>query len=334
MTKEEERSLLNSLSKYKTPDNKKAISYLTTTFIPYFLFWYLAYISFEYSYVLTLFFCILNALLSGRMFSTLHDCGHGTFLKNKLARNVVGFICGVFTITPYKSWSKIHAFHHSSSSNLDKRYNADFPLLTVKEFKELSKTKRYLYLLQRSPLFLLIIVPFMLFFILQRMPVQKVFKPNKYDQIDVMANTLSIGLIIYIMGNIIGYEKFLLIQFPINFMAAIIGVWNFFFQHQYKNTYWERDKEFSYIDAGLKGSAYIKVPYIFQWCLGFTGYHHIHHLLPAIPCYNLEKCFFDLKEVQKTPDVTFKESIKSFKMNLWDEDKKILVSHKDIFLQN
>jgi omega-6 fatty acid desaturase (delta-12 desaturase) len=330
MKKDNEKNLLVLLSKYKETDNKTAIIYLLNTFIPYFFFWYLAYISFDYSYILTLFFCTINAFLCGRMFSALHDCGHGTFLKNKLARNTVGFICGVFTITPYKSWSKIHAVHHSCSSNLDKRDKGDFPLITVDEFKKASKLKKTTYLFMRSPVFLLGIIPFLLFFILQRMPVQKVFNPNKYDQIDVMVNTLCMVLITIGMGNIIGYEKFLLIQFPINLMAATLGVWNFFFQHQYENTYWSKNEDFSYIEAGLKGSAYLKVNPVLQWCLGYTGYHHIHHLLPAIPCYNLEKCFFENKEFQKEADVNVISSFKSFSLNLWDENKKVLVSHKNI----
>ena len=89
------------------------------------------------------------------------------------------------------------------------------------------------------------------------------------------------------MAWLFGWETYLLIQLTISVVGGAIGVWLFYVQHQYENTYWERHKDWNYMEAALYGSSYYKLPAVLNWFTGNIGYHHIHHLSPRIPNYLL-----------------------------------------------
>lgn len=77
--------------------------------------------------------------------------------------------------------------------------------------------------------------------------------------------------------------------------------------------------------AALQGSSFYKLPRILQWLSGNIGFHHIHHLSPRIPNYNLERCHKAEPLFQTVPPITFFASLKSFTFRLWDEKQHKLV---------
>ncbi|MCB0002505.1 MAG: fatty acid desaturase, partial [Anaerolineae bacterium] len=66
------------------------------------------------------------------------------------------------------------------------------------------------------------------------------------------------------------------------------------------------------------------LPRVLQWFSGNIGFHHIHHLSPRIPNYNLEKAWKENELFQVDP-ITLRSSLKSMTFRLWDEDNKQLV---------
>jgi omega-6 fatty acid desaturase (delta-12 desaturase) len=264
------------------------------------------------------------------MFSILHDCSHGAFLKSKKAENIIGFVCGIVTLTPFKCWRKIHATHHACSSNLDRRDIGDFLLYTVKEYLELPKKEKLKYKFMRNPFTILCLVPFVLFFILQRMPTTNISNFTQEEKDSVAWTNLALLAVIIVIGSIIGYKNFFLVQFPISMIVSTVGVWMFYIQHQFEDTYWAKKEELNYYLVSMKGSSFYKLPKILQWITGNTGYHHIHHLSPLIPNYKLQKCYDENPIFHDAPTITLQDSFKAFSLALWDEEKQKLVSFKSI----
>jgi omega-6 fatty acid desaturase (delta-12 desaturase) len=78
----------------------------------------------------------------------------------------------------------------------------------------------------------------------------------------------------------------------------------------------------------LEGSSYVKFPKILQWFSGNIGFHHIHHLSPKIPNYNLEKCHKENSMFDHIKPVTFMPSLRTLGLRLWDENLKQLISFR------
>jgi len=105
-------------------------------------------------------------------------------------------------------------------------------------------------------------------------------------------------------------------------------VWLFYVQHQFEGVYWERRDDWDYTSAALQGSSFYKLPRILQWFSGNIGFHHIHHLSPRIPNYNLERCHRADPLFQSVKAITLIPSLKSFTFKLWDEQRGRLVGYR------
>jgi len=259
-----------------------------------------------------------------RIFIISHDCGHGSFFKSQKANDILGFITGVLTFTPYYQWRWEHAVHHASSGNLDKRGLGDVWTLTVREYLEASRWKRFAYRLTRNPFVLFVIAPGFLFFIRHRIPNRDGAKRERNSVYWTNLALLGIGA----YGSLwFGVKAYLIIQLSVMWLAASAGVWLFYVQHQFEGVYWARRDEWDYAAAALQGSSFYKLPKILQWFTGNIGYHHIHHLSPRIPNYRLEGCHKAEPIFQRVPHLTLLSSLKSFTYRLWDEQQKKLVGY-------
>ncbi len=308
--------------KYQEPSLPRALWQVVNTFGAYAGLWYLMYLSLPISYWLTVPLAILAGGILVRMFIIFHDCGHGSFFKSRAANDFLGYITGVFTFTPYYHWRWEHAIHHASSGHLDKRGTGDVWTMTVQEYLEASRWKKFAYRLARNPLILFGIAPVTLFLVIQRFPALKADKRERYSVywMNVMILAVASGLV-----WIFGLWPYLLIQFIVILVAGGAGVWMFYVQHQFENVYWERGENWDYTAAALQGSSFYKLPRILQWFTGNIGFHHIHHLSPRIPNYNLERCHRADPLFQQVKPITLFSSLKSLTIHLWDEQQKKLV---------
>jgi omega-6 fatty acid desaturase (delta-12 desaturase) len=318
------------IRKYEQPNLLKAVWQLANTFIPYLTVCILMNLSYKggYSYWIILGLGIVAAGLLVRIFIFFHDCAHQSFFASRKANTVLGYICGVLTFTPYEEWRKSHGWHHNTFGDLDRRGKGDIWTLTAEEFRTASKPKRFRYRFFRNPFVLLCLGPAYLFLVSYRYP-QSGSKRRQYNS--VIFTNAAIAIIIIVASLTIGFEAYALIQFPIIFLAGVIGVWLFYIQHQFEGVYWSRHDQWNPEKASLYGSSYYKLPKVIQWFTGNIGLHHIHHLRARIPNYNLQSAYEDTKALVDVEPLTLRKSIACLRLKLWDEKSQKLVGFKSVF---
>jgi len=321
--------LVQSVSKYAQPDYRKAFWQVSNTFLPYLGLWALMIFSVlhGYPYWLTLLLAIAAAGFLVRIFILFHDCCHVAFFPSRRANRILGYIAGILTFTPFEDWQRTHIIHHSASGDLDRRGVGDIWTLTVDEYLSASRLKRFAYRFFRNPLFLFTIIPLVLFLIIQRFPSSGA---KKRERNSVLFTNAAIIAIITVMSFTLGFQNYLLIQLPVIMMAASAGMWLFYVQHQYEDVYWSRHQSWDLSLSGLEGSSYYKLPKVLQWIVGNIGLHHIHHVKANIPNYNLQRCYDEISALQTVTPITFRKSLKSLWLNLWDEQRQKLVSFRSI----
>ena len=312
------------VARYQKPAISRSLWQVVNTLVPYVALWYLMYRSLAWSYWITVPLAVLAGGFMVRIFIIFHDCGHGSFFKSKKANDVLGFITGVLTFTPYFHWRWDHALHHASAGDLDRRGSGDVWTLTVQEYLEASRWKRFAYRLARHPLVLFVVAPLFLFLVKHRFPYGN---PSRRERDSVYWTNLALLGMAAGLSWILGLKEYLLLQLTVMAVAGSAGVWLFYVQHQFEGVYWERGDQWDYATAALKGSSFYKLPKVLQWFSGNIGYHHIHHLSPRIPNYHLEKCHKAEPLFQEVQPVTLFSSFKAITFRLWDEQRRKLVGY-------
>ncbi len=312
---------------YQKPDALKSWWQIVNTFIPYVGVWILLVYSLSVSLWLTAGLIILAAGLLVRLFIIFHDCGHGSFFKSKKANRFIGIFFGILAFTPYDKWHSMHIKHHATVGNLDKRGVGDVWTMTKEEYMGSSKKKRFYYRLYRNP-FAMFGIGSLYIFLIQNRLTQKWM--TRKQKMNIYVTNFALLLLFVLMGMAIGFFTFLILQLLVLYIAAIAGLWLFYLQHQYENVNWVRNKDWNYIKLALEGSSYVKFPKILQWFSGNIGFHHIHHINPRIPNYNLPKCYAENPIFKNVTPVTFFSSIKTLRLRLWDEKQHKLVGFHEI----
>ena len=312
------------VARYQRPSTGRALWQLANTFLPYGALWYLMYLSLSISVWLTIPLALLAGGFLVRIFIIFHDCGHGSFFKSRSANDLLGIITGVFCFASYYHWRWEHAVHHASAGDLDRRGTGDVWTLTVQEYLEASRWKRFAYRLARNPFILFVVAPVGLFLFLERFPDAKAPRRERWS---VYWTNLLLAALIAFGCYIFGWKAYLPLQLATVAVAGSAGVWLFYVNHQFEGVYWERGEEWDYTQAALKGSSYYKLPKILQWFSGNIGFHHIHHLSPRIPNYHLERCHKSEPLFQTVKPVTLLGSLKSFGYRLWDEQMRKMVGY-------
>jgi len=315
------------VAKYEKPSTPKAAWQIVNTIVPYALLWYLMYHTLAVSWWITAPLAILAGAFVVRVFIIFHDCGHGSFFKSRRANNVWGFLCGLLTFTPFYHWRWEHSLHHATSGDLDRRGTGDIWTMTVQEYLESSRGKRFAYRLARNPIVLFVLAPLYVFLVGHRLPKATADRRERYS---VYWMNLSILGMAAVMATIFGLKAYLIIQFTALMVAGASGFWLFYVQHQFEGVYWERRDEWVYAAAALQGSSFYKLPRVLQWFSGSIGFHHIHHLSPRIPNYHLEKCHRANPLFQTVKPVTLFSSFKSLTFRLWDEQRRKLVGYRHL----
>ena len=312
------------IAPYQQPDHRKSIWQIANTLIPYLLLWPLMVWSYRISYWLALPFILLAAGFTVRAFIIFHDCGHGAFFRSRRANTIVGFVTGIVSFTPYFAWRKSHALHHAASGDLDRRGVGDIWMMTVDEFRQASTWQQLWYRIYRNPFILFVVGPVLMFLVFERIP--RGDRPEERRSIWI-TNIALLGVAL-LMSWLIGFWTYVALQLSVLAIAATAGVWLFYVQHQYEDVYWERHGEWNYAVVAVEGSSFYKLPRVLQWFTGNIGFHHIHHLSPRIPNYNLERCHNDNPELQVEP-LTFWQSFKCMRYRLWDEANGRLISFRE-----
>jgi omega-6 fatty acid desaturase (delta-12 desaturase) len=317
------------LAPYRNPVTWRSIWQLSSTSLLFLACWILMQWSLSVGYWLTLLLAIPTAMMVVRLFMLQHDCGHGSFFKSKRANSIIGGILGVVTLVPYTYWRKTHAIHHATSGDLDGRDFGDIDTLTVREYLSRSRAQRLMYRVYRHWLVLLIVGPVWQFVIKHRLPLDI---PRSWKREWASVHWTNVGLVaaIALLCWLVGWRTFLLVQVPVTLLAGAIGVYLFYVQHQYEDTYWRYREAWNYYASGLEGASHLVMPKLLQWWTANIGLHHIHHVASRIPNYRLQQCFDDNPILQRVTTLTLPASVKTLWLTLWDEDERKLVGFREL----
>jgi acyl-lipid omega-6 desaturase (Delta-12 desaturase) len=307
----------------EVPSTTRAVWQLVNTLGPYVALWVVMYRTVAISWWLTIPFAVLSGGFLIRTFIIFHDCGHGSFLRSPRANAVIGFITGMITFTPYFHWRWEHALHHGTAGDLDRRGLGDVWTLTVREYLDSSRWKRFSYRLSRNPFVLFVVAPVFIFFVKQRFPSKDA---NPRERRSVLWMNLAVIGMASTMCAIYGVGTYLLLQTIVMAAGGAAGVWLFYVQHQFADAYWERHERWDYTTAALEGSSYYKLPAILRWFSGNIGYHHVHHLSSRIPNYNLKRCHESSPLFRQVKPMTLFGSLRSIGAHLFDERLRRVVS--------
>jgi len=315
------------VARYQEPRLRRAIVQLTTTLVPLVAVFWLMYWSMSLSYLLTLVLALPAAGLLVRSFIIMHDCAHGSFFRSRRANEIVGWFTGVITLTPFAQWRKDHALHHAGSGDLDRRGHGDIETITIREYLALSPKAQRRYRFVRNPWVMLGLGP--LYLILSQRRTLRGVSINQLQRFSVWSTNaaLVVGLVGFSLW--IGPAAVALIYFPSIYIAAMCGIALFYVQHQFEDTYWHSHRDWDYATAAIKGSSYFKLHPVLQWFTGNIGLHHVHHLGPRIPNYNLERCHDENEMFHDVTILTLREAFRTLRLELWDEDNRRLISFRE-----
>jgi omega-6 fatty acid desaturase (delta-12 desaturase) len=320
-------TIYQEIGAYAKPDLRKAMWQVANSMIPYLALWALMVIMLRSGlpYWLVLIPLVIAAGFLARIFIIFHDCTHGSFTPSARMNRVMGYISGVMTFTPFEQWRRSHAVHHATVGDLDRRGTGDVWTLTVEEYLNAPWSTRLAYRVVRNPFVMFGIGPIIMFFLSNRLAQRA---DRKRERISVIITNLALLAIALISAKTIGIRAYLLIQLPVMYLAGVAGIWLFYVQHQYEEVYWAHHDAWDPLKAALDGSSYYKLPKILQWFSGNIGLHHIHHVQPRIPNYNLQPCQDAIPILQTVKPLTIRRSLSCINMDLVDVERRKLISFR------
>jgi omega-6 fatty acid desaturase (delta-12 desaturase) len=316
-------------AKYGQSNFRKSLWQLLNTLGPYGLLWALMIFTIQraYPYWVTLSLALVAAGILVRVFIIFHDCCHGSFFASRRANTILGYVTGILTFTPFEDWRHTHNRHHATAGDLDHRGVGDVWTMTTEEYLAAPLMKRLGYRVYRNPLIFLGPGAALLFLCFQRFSTKGA---GSRERRSVRRTNMAFLCIVGIAAWTIGLGTYLLIQLPIILIAGGCGLWLFYIQHQFESVYWVRHESWDSLSVALQGSSYFKLPKILQWFTGNIGLHHIHHVRPSIPNYNLQQCHDEIPAFHEVPAITLRSSFRSLRLALYDAEKRKLVSFRSL----
>ena len=313
------------LSPYAVPHSGRAALCLATSVVPYLGLSVLMYLLLGRS-LLALLIGIPAAIFLVRSFIVFHDCSHGSFLPSRRANAWLGRSIGLLLYSPFHRWRHDHAVHHATAGNLDRRGTGDLHTLTVAEYEALAWKGRLGYRLSRNPLIMLGLGPIVAMMIGPRI-VAKEARPRMRRS--VLATDVALAVIVGVLIWQMGWQDYLLVLVVPALLAGSIGIWLFYVQHQFEDAYWNDDEDWSFTDAALRGSSYLRLRAPLRFCTGNIGYHHVHHLNALIPNYNLRRAHEDIPALHGVPTLSLFDGIRATRLKLYDERSGRLVGFRE-----
>jgi omega-6 fatty acid desaturase (delta-12 desaturase) len=316
-----------ALDPYAKPHFGRSLLDLATSVAPYLALSALMYWALGVSYLLVLALAIPASGFLVRTFILFHDCSHGSFLQSRKANVWLGTVLGLFVYSPFLRWRHDHAIHHATSGDLDRRGGGDVRTLTVSEYRALAPRAQLAYRLFRNPLVMFSVGPIVALLVGPRL-IARSARPRMRRS--VIGTNIALAALVAAICWLIGWRDYLLLQAPTVLLAGSAGIWLFYVQHQFEDAYWESAEDWSYADAALRGSSYLKLPKVLQFFSGNIGLHHVHHLSARIPNYNLQRAHDENQIFHDVPVLSLRDGLRAVRLKLWDEERRCMVGFGEV----
>jgi omega-6 fatty acid desaturase (delta-12 desaturase) len=307
----------------------RSIRQLSITLLLFVGFWIAMMATLQISYWITLLLALPTAAFVVRLFIIQHDCGHRSYFRSPKLNDRLGQLLGIITLTPHSYWREAHNIHHATCGNLEQRGIGDIWLVTVDEYRKLPWRKRLAYRIYRNPFVLFIIGPIYVFGLKFRLPLDLVRRRPKLLW-NVAATNFGITGIVVSLGLGFGFLDLLLVQGPIIVLSATAGVWLFYVQHQFEETYWRKSVNWQFHDAALLSSSYYALPQPLRWLSADIGIHHIHHLSSGVPNYRLKECLDSMPVLKGVNRLGLIDTFQCLRLAIWDEASQRMVPFRAI----
>ena len=317
---------VNALPAYAQPDLRRSLIDVATSVVPYLILWVVIYRTLDVAPLLSVVLMLFAGGFLVRTFIVFHDCAHGSLFASKRANRWVGRFAGLLVLVPYARWRHDHAVHHATSGDLERRGVGDIVTLTVSEYHARSPRGRLAYRLNRNPLIMFGVGPIVAMIIGPRIA-SRAQRPRMRHS--VLLTDLVLVVIAAALGLWLAPGRLLASWAPPAMLAGSVGIWLFYVQHQFEDAFWKCSEEWSYADAALQGSSYLRLPRVLQFFTGNIGLHHVHHLNARIPNYNLERAHRENAVFRDVPTLSLLDGLRAVNLKLWDENAGKLVSFAD-----
>ena len=328
MERDKKLILRKAVKPYEKTIFNVSLIQICNTLIPYLLCVVLGMMLYQVSMIFSMVLGFVGAFFLVRSFIIFHDCCHGSFFKKKSWNKILGNITGFLTLFPFEKWKNEHNIHHATSSNIDKKGVGDIWMMTIEEYEQASTWTKIGYRLYRHPFVMFVLGPIYLLLITNRINRPSAKRKERINTyLHNVALIIGYGTLIYFVG----LPTFLAVFVPVMFIGGLLGIWLFYIQHTFEESYFEGQDEWEYVKAAVEGSSYYKLPRLFQWLTGNIGFHHVHHLSPRIPNYLLEKAHNETEALQHATTITLKESLASLRYKLYDTDKKRFITFREFY---
>ncbi len=323
----EPRALKAALAPYQRPSHRRSLLEVLITLLPLVALWAGALYAVKHGWWWGVVLTVPAAAFLVRLFMIQHDCGHAAFFRSPRANAWTGRIIGVLTATPYDYWRRTHAIHHATSGNLDRRTLGAVDTLTVEEYRARPWLLRVAYWLYRQPLVMFGLGPAYMFILQHRAPIGLMKEGRAW--LSVLGNNLGLVLLIAPQVLLAGPTAVLAVHLPIVLIAASIGVWLFYVQHQFEGAWWARNEGWNLHEAALRGSSHLHLPPVLRWFTANIGAHHVHHVGSRIPFYRLPQVMDDHPQLKTMSRITVLDGFNAMRLTLWDEAAGRLVSFRE-----
>ncbi len=317
------QSWTEALAPYARARTDRAAIQIATSLLPYLALCALSYLTLGVSTLLTVLLVAPAAGFLVRTFVLFHDCVHGSLFPSRRANRYVGVILGLFVLAPFRQWQREHAIHHATSGDLDRRGVGDVLTLTVVEYSSKRFPERLAYRLFRNPVVMFGLGPIFAMIIRPRIPERSARRRQRNSVLITNAILIvAIGLIC----SAIGWRAFLAVWAPSALLAGAGGIWLFYVQHQFEDAYWRRGEDWGYAEAALRGSTFLRLPWLLRFFTADIGLHHVHHLNPHVPNYNLRRAHESHPVFATVPVIAVRDGMRATRLKLWDEAAGRLVT--------
>jgi fatty acid desaturase len=215
-----------------------------------------------------------------RNFGLMHDCVHGSAIKNRVCNDIVGELTGTLCLLPFYQWKIIHLKHHYWAGNVDK----DPAMRLIKDFP--TRTEAQVGLLQLAWQKWLPIMALLQHFVFWAAAIQQTKSEKKMASRARCFFSYFTSITIY-SGIVYALGVKSLLMLP-GFLIYLVMVEAINFPHHLSLPQYRGEKVLPVFQQFIISRSCQYPKFFSRVVLNNFNYHTEHHLFPRLPWYKLD----------------------------------------------